>query len=454
MLKMDPSIFGQIDIPLPGTLLSTAKLYAVGGAVRDAILGLTPQDIDYVIVGSDEKSLLNAGLKSVGASFPVFLTPSGIEIAMSRKERKVSEGHGGFEFEFDKSVTLEDDLKRRDITINSLAVDLTTGEVIDPLNGFDDLNFRIIRANTGAFAEDPLRALRVARLSARFGFSIEPVTVEAIKSIPSTEFKALSSERVVLEFEKAYHQVPRFSDFLNSLQITGVLKHIFPELEAMVDTPEPLNHHPEGTTFIHTGMVVDQLQRLNGTIEQFWAALLHDIAKPVITQHNIDKITGDIKVQHIGHDKEGVPMVKGVVRRFNLSNDILDMAVFVTRYHMALHEKNHRAITKARMLNRAKVAHDSKFFFDALLVTVADGFGRKQFYDASLTTMSENVSELFAKWKSVVEAYNLVDVEGMIQRAKIKAKEKGKPFPIGDALGDQITAWRAEAIRTISKGRN
>lgn len=215
------------------------RVFRVGGCVRDKLLGLTPKDIDFVVVGATPEEMIADGFVQVGADFPVFLK-DGFEYALARKERKVAAGYHGFETEFDISVTLEEDLIRRDLTINSMAQDLETGEIIDPFGGREDLKNKVLRHTSEAFAEDPLRVLRVARFAARYqDFKVADETLELMKRIVrSGELQHLSQERIVLEFEKAFSE-PDPMRFIACLFHTGALHVIFPELAEVVAARRP-----------------------------------------------------------------------------------------------------------------------------------------------------------------------------------------------------------------------
>lgn len=380
--------FPKPDIPNPEPL-SGAKFYVVGGAVRDKLMYLSPRhvilnsnDIDYVVVGATEAQLLRAGLKQVGKDFPVFLTPSGVEIAMARKERKTGIGYYGFECAFGPEVTLYEDLTRRDFTINSIAVDLETGDVIDPLYGVNDIKLGGIRANTSAFKEDPLRVLRAARMAARFGFQIADDTKDMAKEVPQSEFDAISKERIALETEKAFKQCDEPSFYFKILDNMDALGKVFPELKALQNVEEPKLWHPEGNTFNHTMLVIDALKSewgktLKGHYSSFptflfWAALLHDFGKKVSTQYK------NGTVHHYNHETTGVPLVEEFCDKFKLENSTKKHAVNATKQHMLLHDWGKmRKISRARILEALHVMHGDGELRAALWVSFADTNGRQ-----------------------------------------------------------------------------
>ena len=273
------------------------KIYLVGGAVRDQLLGLEVHERDYVVVGSTPDEMLELGYKSVGKDFPVFLHPeTKEEYALARLERKVSAGYTGFTTDCSKNVTLEDDLKRRDLTINAIAQD-TEGNIIDPYNGQADLNNRILKHVSPAFTEDPVRILRLARFAARFaklGFTVDAKTNNLMKlMVEDGEVDSLVAERVWRETERALGEdAPQV--FFEVLNNCGALKKLFPEIYNLYGVPNPPKHHPEIDTGIHTMMVLEQAAKLSNNPRVRFAALVHDLGKATTPK--------DLWPSHHGHE--------------------------------------------------------------------------------------------------------------------------------------------------------
>lgn len=306
------------------------KIYLVGGAVRDRILGLDPKDLDYVVTGSTPEEMSALGYKQVGAHFPVFLHPlSGNEYALARKETKVTDKVLNLEFKFDtNNVSLEEDLSRRDLTINSIAMDENT--YIDPYNGMEDLKNKILRHTSPAFIEDPLRVFRIARFAARFSdFTIHPSTIKIMKQLVTTpEFKQLSNERVFGEMEKALKQKEP-SRFFEILREVGGLDHFFPELKQLIDVPQKPEYHPEGCVWTHTMLVLDYAAVANSDIRCVYSALVHDLGKGITPAEKLPS--------HPGHEEAGLPLVKSMGERLHVPNDWTEAALVVTAHHLKVH---------------------------------------------------------------------------------------------------------------------
>ena len=326
------------------------KIYLVGGAVRDKLLGLPVQDRDYVVVGSTPEEMTAKGFKPVGADFPVFLHPvTKEEYALARTERKSGHGYKGFTIYAAPDVTLEEDLRRRDLTINAMAED-EQGNLIDPFHGAEDLRNGLLRHVSDAFAEDPVRVLRVARFAARFaargfadgtearaaghgwpgcGFRVAPETNQLMqKMVASGEVDHLVAERVWTELERALGE-DRPSHFFEVLRGCGALKRLFPEIEALYGVPQPEKHHPEVDTGVHVMMVLDQAAKLSNDGRVRFAALMHDLGKGTTPKEEWP--------QHIGHEERGVGLVKNLCQRFRVPNEYRDLAVITTRFHAHCH---------------------------------------------------------------------------------------------------------------------
>jgi tRNA nucleotidyltransferase (CCA-adding enzyme) len=269
------------------------KTYLVGGAVRDILMGLKPKDHDYVVVGATVEEMLAQGFKQVGEGFPVFLHPeTGEEYALARTERKTGPGYKGFEFNSDPTVTLEEDLGRRDLTINAMAVD-DSDHIVDPFNGQQDIKDGLLRhVNEEAFKEDPVRVLRLARFHARYrDFHVHPTTMALCLTMAKDgELNHLVPERVWAEFAKGLMEntPSKMFDFLSA---ADALKVILPELDVLAVVPQPLEHHPEGDVLTHTLMALDLAAKWGAPLEERWAILLHDLGRALQTRRSFRRTT-------------------------------------------------------------------------------------------------------------------------------------------------------------------
>ncbi len=351
------------------------QVYLVGGAVRDALLGLPVKERDWVVVGATREELLRLGYREVGRDFPVFLHPTTHEeYALARLERKTGPGYRGFAVEFGPAVTLVEDLGRRDLTINAIAQS-TDGTLHDPYGGQRDLDARVLRHVSAAFVEDPVRILRVARFAARFaglGFRIAPETLQLMRSMVSRrEVDALVPERVWQESEKALRE-PTASTFFSVLRECGALGAIYPELDALFGVPQPARWHPEIDTGIHTLMVLDQAAALSTDPRVRFAALVHDLGK-----------AGTPPAQwpsHPGHEQRSVDLIDGLAARLKLPADYRELAVIVARYHGIVHRAFEvRSATLLEFFERADAFRRAERFAQALLACEADARGRTGF---------------------------------------------------------------------------
>ena len=308
--------------------------YLVGGAVRDELLGQSVKDRDYVVVGETPAAMLERGFKPVGKGFPVFLHPTtSEEYALARTERKVGAGHCGFEVVADPSVTLEDDLLRRDLTINAIARDLSTGSLVDPHRGVEDLRAGLLRHVSGAFQEDPLRVLRVARFAARYaplGFQVAPETMALMAMMTQRgDLNELTAERVWGEVSKALKESSP-EVFLQVLRRCGALAVIAPEIDVLYGVPQVAEHHPEIDTGIHTEMVVAQAARLApGDARVAFAAMTHDLGKGLTPANEWPR--------HLKHEENGVVPVEALCKRWKVPNEFRELAVNVCRHHLTAH---------------------------------------------------------------------------------------------------------------------
>ena len=311
------------------------RVYLVGGAVRDALLGREPAERDWVVVGGTPKQLLDAGYRQVGADFPVFLHPeTGEEYALARKERKRGHGYHGFAVDFDPGVTLEEDLQRRDLTINAMARD-DGGRLIDPCGGARDLERRVLRHVSPAFREDPLRILRVARFAARFaglGFRVHPATAELMTAMTASgELAHLAPERVWAEIAGAMGE-PTPSAFVTVLRDCGALAALLPEVDELFGIPQPARYHPEIDTGRHVLLALDEAARRARGARVVFALLLHDLGKALTPRGEWPS--------HVRHEARGVPRVREVCDRLRAPTTWRELALRVT----ALHLRCHRAL--------------------------------------------------------------------------------------------------------------
>jgi len=315
--------------------VSSSKTYLVGGAVRDDLLGVKPREKDWVVVGATPEELLDQGFRQVGASFPVFIHPkTGEEHALARTEKKAGRGYHGFSVDFHPGVSLEEDLERRDLTINAMARD-ESGSIIDPFGGQADLEARVLRHVSPAFSEDPLRVLRVARFASRlanFDFEVDPETLELMRKITSSgELQDLAAERVWYEISGAL-ATSRPSRFVEVLRTCGALKVLLPEIDALFGIPQVEKYHPEVDTGVHVMMAIDCAASLadgKPDAEVVFAVLMHDLGKALTRE--------DLLPSHRGHEVAGLPLVKSVCERLKAPGDYRDLALIVCEHHLRCH---------------------------------------------------------------------------------------------------------------------
>jgi tRNA nucleotidyltransferase (CCA-adding enzyme) len=351
------------------------QVYLVGGAVRDALLGLAVRERDWVVVGGTRAQLLAAGYREVGRDFPVFLHPdSHEEYALARRERKVAPGYRGFSVEFGPEVTLEEDLARRDLTINAIAR-AQDGRLIDPYGGRGDLETRELRHVSAAFVEDPVRVLRVARFAARFaplGFRIAAATQALMRSmVERGEVAALVAERVWQETDKALRE-PCAAEFFRVLRGCGALREIYPEIDALFGVPQPAKWHPEIDTGEHTLMVLDQAAALSPEPAVRFAALVHDLGKA--------QTPPALWPAHHGHEARSVALIEALAQRLRIPGDYRELAVVVAREHGLAHRALElRPATVVELLERSDAFRRPERFAQALLAFEADARGRTGF---------------------------------------------------------------------------
>jgi tRNA nucleotidyltransferase (CCA-adding enzyme) len=354
------------------------KIYLVGGAVRDELLGLPVKERDWVVVGAQPQELLDRGYRPVGKDFPVFLHPqTNEEYALARTERKTGPGYHGFDTRFSPDVTLEQDLERRDLTLNAIAKDGDTGALIDPFGGANDLRNRVLRHVSNAFVEDPVRVLRAARFAARFaplGFTVAPATLQLMRDIAAKgELQALVAERVWQEMYKAL-QMPAPWKFFEVLREAEALPVIFPEIAALFGVPQPEKWHPEIDSGVHTMMAVEQACRLSTDPIVRFAALVHDLGKGTTPP--------DEWPRHVAHEQRSVPLIEKLCARLRIPNAFRDVAVLVGRHHLVMHKADEvRPSTLLDLLEHLDAFRRPDRVEQFILACEADARGRKGLED-------------------------------------------------------------------------
>ena len=350
-------------------------IFLVGGAVRDGLLNLPIKDKDYLVVGLTSEQMLTAGFTQVGKDFPVFLHPeTKAEYALARTEKKQGHGYTGFICHSSPDVTIEADLKRRDLTINAMALS-QTGDIIDPYQGQQDLHNRVLRHVSSAFIEDPLRVLRVARFAARFhglGFTIATETMTLMTQLSdSGELNNLSAERLWQEMSRSLAQEhPQI--FFEVLRQCQALKALWPDLDKLWGIPNPAQWHPEICSGIHTMMVVKQAALLSPKTSVRFAALCHDLGKSLTPDHALPS--------HHGHEKSGLPLVENICQKLKVPNDYKKLALKVCEFHLHCHKAFQlKAATLLKLLNQLDVWRNSEIFDDFIMACKADFLGRLGF---------------------------------------------------------------------------
>lgn len=417
------------------------KIMLVGGAVRDKLLGLEIKDEDWLVVGGTPEYFTEKGYEQVGKDFPVFLHPeTKDEYALARKERKVGKGYTGFEFDFDPSVTAEEDLFRRDLTINAMAID-EDGSIIDPFGGLDDLKNKVLRHVSDHFKEDPVRVLRVARFMSRYGglgFTVADETMQLMKDIVNNgEINNLTSERVLLEIQKTFKE-PNPSLFFEVLRKCGALKVILPEVDSLFGVPQREDYHPEIDTGIHTLMVLEQAKTLsNRDFDVMFSALVHDLGKGITPKEMLP--------QHLLHEKNGLPLVDAVCERLKVPSETKKLALLVTEYHLLAHSiKNLNSVTLFNFFKKADAFRNPEICNKFAIACEADARGRTGYEN-------DTSYDIVPYLKHILEHINLKKdpskvikiVDDMIENKKITKSEKGKS--IGEFMRNQYVELISEA---------
>ena len=361
-------------------MMSRMKIYLVGGAVRDSLLGLEAGDRDWVVVGATPQEMEAQGFKAVGRDFPVFLHPrTGEEHALARTERKSGRGYRGFVVDADPSVTLEQDLQRRDFTLNAIARDEESGELVDPWDGMRDIQARVLRHVGPAFIEDPLRVLRAARFMARFaplGFTLAPETADLMRRIAASgELEALVPERIWQELRKALRS-PRPSAFLRTLHDIGALASILPEVDALYGVPQRAEFHPEVDTGVHQEMVSDMAARLApGDDLVGFAALTHDLGKALTPNDQLPR--------HVMHEQRGLKPLAALCERLKIPADHRQLAEAVCREHLNVHRIDElRDATVLELIQRCDGFRRPERIAQMALACECDKRGRLGFEDS------------------------------------------------------------------------
>ncbi len=405
------------------------ETYLVGGAVRDLLLGQPVEERDYVVVGSSAAELDRRGFQQVGRDFPVFLHPlTKDEYALARTERKTAPGYRGFAVHADPGVTLEQDLERRDLTINALAQG-PDGTLVDPFGGLADLEARLLRHVSPAFAEDPVRILRVARFAARFaglGFRIAPETLALMRAmVAQGEVDALVPERVWQEMAKALGG-ERPSVFFTTLRDCGALHRLLPELDRLWGVPQPEKWHPEIDTGVHAMLVLDMAARLSPDLEVRFAALCHDLGKGTTP--------AQILPSHRGHEERSVALLEGVCDRFRIPNRCRELARITARYHGLVHKVDElRSTTILDLLEGADAFRRPERFDQMIRACEADFRGRAGYAERDYP-QGETLRRLFA-------AASAVDVAAIV---RVSANPRRIPEHVHAARAAAIGAARRQ----------
>ena len=387
------------------------KIYEVGGAVRDSLLGVEIKERDWVVIGSNAKELINLGYKKIGKDFPVFLHPkTKEEYSLARKEKKIASGYHGFSFDTSSTISLEDDLLRRDLTINAIARD--NNKIVDPFNWVSDLKKKLLRHVSPAFKEDPLRVIRVARFAAKFnkqGFKIAQETLELMTEMcMNGEIDTLRPERIWLETEKAL-ATDRPDVFFTTLKECNALKIIFPEIDALFGVPQSKKSHPEIDTGIHIMMCLKIVAEMTNDKKIRFATLTHDLGKSLTDKNILPK--------HTGHEENSVHILNNFFKKFPVPNDYKDISLDVARFHGAVHKINELNAEEIMQLIEGIDGIRKPSKVSSLLIACeADHKGRK------------GMGKSYYKQKDFFE--NIIKIIKEVKIEKISSDKKGKDIGI------------------------
>ncbi|MFG6467545.1 multifunctional CCA addition/repair protein [Roseateles sp. BYS87W] len=370
--------------------MASFQTYLVGGAVRDRLLGLPVQDRDWVVVGASPADLLVAGYQPVGKDFPVFLHPTTHEeVALARTERKTAAGYHGFAFHAAPDVTLEQDLARRDLTINAMA-EGADGQVVDPYGGQRDLQHKVLRHVSPAFAEDPVRILRLARFAARFAnFTVAPETVALMRTmVAAGEVDALVAERVWQELSRGLME-RQPSRMFEVLREAGALRKLLPEVDALFGVPQPEAHHPEIDTGVHLMLVLDQCAAQAAPLTVRYACLCHDLGKGTTRKEELPR--------HIGHEGRSEKLARAVSARWKVPTDCRELAELVAREHTHVHQSGgFGPEARLRLLERCDAWRRPERFAELLWACECDARGRAGLQDRDYPQRAQLAADLAA----------------------------------------------------------
>ena len=405
--------------------MSSIKRYLVGGAIRDRLLGREGLDRDWVVVGATPERMVELGYLPVGKDFPVFIDrDSGEEHALARTERKTAKGYQGFQFNASPDITLEQDLQRRDLTINAMAED-ETGVIIDPFHGQQDLQAGILRHVSDAFVEDPVRVLRTARFAARFRFKVANET-QALMSemVANGEVDALVPERVWAEMRKALDtDAPQI--FFQVLRDCGALARVLPEIDALFGIPQTAKYHPEIDTGIHTMMVVEQAVRLSDDPLVRFASLVHDLGKAETPKDELPS--------HKGHEQRGLPVVRALCARLRVPKKFQSLALAVSEYHLHMHKMFElRPQTILTMLENTRSLMDDERARQIALCCIADARGRTGFEDHDYQQ-----AELYLRFQQAAK--------------QVDAGALAKGLTDGKKIQQKVHCARLDAIKAVPR---
>lgn len=405
------------------------KIYKIGGCVRDLLLGITPNDTDYLVVGTTADQMQALGYKQVGKDFPVFLHPeTHDEYALARTERKTGTGYNGFSVSFGPEVTLEEDLRRRDLTINAIAID-EAGNIVDPLNAKNDIDNKVLRHVSDAFVEDPVRVLRLAKFYARYyhlGFTVASETLELVKEIAAGfELVSLTKERVTKELYSALG-TKNPEKFFELLQSAGALRHIMPELDRLWGIPQPELYHPEIDTGVHIMMALKEVSKYTTDVSTRLAVVLHDLGKGVTPS--------DKWPAHHGHEELGVNVITEMATRLDFPKEDRSLCQLVSRYHLHMHRLDTlQASTIVKMMAAIDVYRKPARIEQFALACKADACGRlgkenipypnaQAFIEMAHALRNIDKSDILAR-KSVLGGYG---IENLIQERRVHTIKKYK----------------------------
>ncbi|WP_374257500.1 multifunctional CCA addition/repair protein [Aquabacterium sp.] len=408
------------------------QIYLVGGAVRDGLLGIRGSDRDWVVVGSTPEAMVAAGYRPVGKDFPVFLHPqTGEEYALARTERKSGHGYHGFQIYASPDVTLEEDLIRRDLTINAMAQDPLTGQIVDPHGGQQDLAARVLRHVSAAFTEDPVRILRLARFAARLhAFTVADDTLALMRQmVADGEVDHLVPERVWQELARGLMEA-KPSRMFEVLRACGALARLLPEVDALWGVPQRAEYHPEVDTGVHLMMVLDMAARLQAPLTVRYACLGHDLGKGTTP--------ADVLPRHIGHEGRSAQLLKRVNDRLRIPNDCRELADVVAREHGNIHRSGElNAAAVLRLLERCDAIRKPQRFEEVLLACECDARGRLGLEDTPYPAR--------ARLQQALSLALSVDT-GSISAAAIAQGLKGP------AIGQAVAQAREDALNALPRG--